>query len=140
MNTSRTMMLSSLLLLASCAGRGQGQSVLIQPQGVSGPCTVKNFFILNFTAVRAEMAVANAGQGCTFVVFNPAQQVFVTAALITDPPAHGSAQAGLAGGGFQGAATYTPEPGYTGPDHFTATFEPQDRAVSVAVMVQSAVP
>ena len=101
---------------------------------------MKNFFILNLTAVHAEMAVNNTGQGCTFAVFNPVQQVVTTAALITEPAAHGLAQAGLAAGGFQGTATYTPQPGYTGPDHFTVTFEPQNRAVSVAVTVQRVVP
>ena len=82
--------------------------------------------------------MSNTGQGCTFAVFNPAQQVFVNAALITEPATRGLAQAAQASGGLQGAATYTPQPGYTGPDHFTVTFEPEDRAVSVAVTVQPA--
>ena len=131
-------LLASILLVASCAA--PGQSFLIQPQGVAGPCTVKNFFILDVTAVRAEMAVANTGQACTFAVFTPAQQAFVTAALITDPAAHGVALAGVAAGGFQGTASYTPQPGYTGPDQFTVTFEPRDRAVRVAVIVRPAGP
>ena len=137
---SRAIALLCPLLAASCAGPPAGQSFLIQPQGVTGPCAVKNFFILSFTAVHAEMTVGNTGQGCTFAVFNPAQQVFVSAALITEGPAHGIAQAGVAAGGLQGAATYTPQPGYAGPDHFTVTFEPQDRAVRVAVTVQPAAP
>ena len=137
---SRALALLCPLLLASCAGLGSGQSFLVQPQGVAGPCKVKNFFILSLTAVRAEMAVGNTGQGCTFTVFNPAQQVFVSAALITEPPAHGVAQAGVAAGGLQGSATYTPQPGYAGPDTFTVTFEPQDRAVRVAVTVQPTAP
>ena len=36
----------------------------------------------------------------------------------------------------QAVASYTPQPGYAGPDHFTVTLEPHDRAVSVDVTVQ----
>ena len=137
---SRVVAVLCPLLLASCAGLTSGQSFLVQPQGVAGPCTVKNFFILSLTAVRAEMTVRNTGQACTFTVFHPAQQVFVSAALITESPAHGAAQAGVAAGGLQGSATYTPQPDYAGPDQFTVTFEPNDRAVRVAVTVQPAAP
>ena len=137
---SRAIALLCPMVLASCAGLPPSQSFLIQPQGVAGPCTVKNFFILSLTAVHTEMTVGNTGQGCTFAVFNPAQQVFVSAALITEGPAHGVAQAGVAAGGLQGLATYTPQPGYAGPDRFTVTFEPNDRAVRVAVTVQQAAP
>ena len=42
--------------------------------------------------------------------------------------------------GRQASASYMPEPGYTGPDHFTVTIEPRDLAISVAVTVQPTSP
>ena len=124
------------LATASCAGLERSGQGAVPPQPGNGECQVKKFFVVNFTAVPTDMTVSSAGQGCTFTVFNPDLQLVTTAALVTSPPAHGQAAAGLVLAGRQAAVSYRPQPGYTGPDHFTVTLEPVDRAIAVNVMVQ----
>ena len=124
------------LAVAACANLDRDDRGTLQPQTVSGPCDVKKFFILNLTAVKTTMSVAGTGQACTFTIFNPDLQIVTTAALVTTPPLHGHAEAGLPLAGRQASVSYTPQPGYAGPDRFTLTLEPHDRAVAVDVAVQ----
>ena len=125
------------LALAGCAGLSANDpNLFLQPQTVSGPCTVKKFFLLSQTAVHTDMAVNGGGQACTFTVINPNLQAFPTASLITAQPAHGRAETGLGNGGRSPVVAYTPQPGYHGPDRFTVTIEPDDHAVAVAVTVR----
>ena len=124
------------LATASCAGLDRVDQGSLQPQTVSGPCQVKKFFLVNYTAVPTEMTVSNAGQACGISLINPALQFFNTAALVTANPAHGQATSGLVLGGTQAVASYTPQPGFTGTDSFTVTLEPRDRAIKVNVTVQ----
>ena len=49
--------------------------------------------------------------------------------------AHGRAAAELVNGRRQVAVSYLPEPGYTGPDRFAATWEPGGTGVTVNVTV-----
>lgn len=128
--------LAACLATASCAGLARNDRGVLQPQTVSGPCQVKKFFILGLTTVHTEMSIANTGQACTFTVFNPDQQIFTDAALVTTQPAHGQATAGRVFAGFQATVSYTPQPGYAGPDRFAVTIEPSDRGITVAVTVQ----
>ncbi len=123
-----------LLLLAAAAGLAAAGPT--QPQTVTGPCHVKDFFIVSFGTSNTDMTVDGNGQACEFTLFNPALDRFQNAALITERPAHGHAEAGLILGGTSAAVSYTPEPGYVGPDKFTATIEPSDKAVIVTVVVR----
>ena len=109
-----------------------------QPQTVTGPCRVKSFFIVALGTSNTRMTVDSAAQACQFTLFNPDLQLFQTAALITEPPRHGQASAALVDGGRMAAISYTPQPGYAGPDRFTATIEPNNKAVIVAVTVRRA--
>ncbi len=141
MNRYRILALTAPLLAASCAGLQPDSPGALQPQAIQGSCTVKKFYLLNLTAVHTDMAVRNDGLPCSFTILNPNLQIVTTAALVTEPAAHG--QAGASTGGYgvrQALASYTPQRGYAGPDHFTVTLEPNDRAISVAVTVQPAAP
>lgn len=140
LNCLRRVLLLLPLWCASCAGLARNDQGPLQPQAVRGPCQVKKFFILGTTSVHTEMTVGNTGEACTFTVFNPAQQIVVNAALVTSQPAHGRATAAVITSGRQAAVSYTPEPGYTGPDRFSVTFEPNDLGVTLAVTVQQAAP
>lgn len=122
-----------LPLLASCTGLDRNDQGVLQPQTVSGPCTVGKFYLLALTAVHTDMQAA-AGEACTFSILNPALNAVPTAALVTARPAHGTATAALTGGG-QVVASYTAAPGYSGTDAFTITIEPNDHAVAVRVRV-----
>ena len=128
------------LLCASCAGLARDDQGNLQPQTVRGPCTVKKFFILSQTAVHTDMVVGNVGEACSFTIFNPDLQVVVNAALVTGQPSHGRATAERISGARQAEVSYTPQPGYTGPDQFSITLEPNDLAVVVAVTVQPSPP
>ena len=124
------------LALASCAGLDRVDQGRLQPQTVSGPCQVKKFFLVPLTAEPTDLAIQNLGQACSFTLVNPDLQIFNTAALVTEPASHGLATAGLLLGGVQAGVSYVPQPGYTGPDSFSVTVEPADRAVRVHVTVQ----
>ena len=127
---------AAFLAAASIAVGGAGPT---QPQSVTGPCRVKEFFIVGFGTSNTDMDV-NGPQSCTFTVINPDLQVFQSAALITTPPTHGQASAGLVNGGTSAAISYIPAPNFTGTDRFTATIEPSDKAVVVTVRVGAATP
>ena len=122
-------------LILACLGLGLVAAGPTQPQTVTGPCHVKDFFIVSFGTSNTDMTVDGGPQACQFTLFNPALDRFQTAALITTLPSHGHAEAGLILGGTSAAVSYTPEPGYTGADTFTATIEPSDKAVIVHVTV-----
>ena len=108
---------------AGCAGLDRNDQGPLQPQSVSGSCQVGHFFLLAQTA-------------CSFVVINPDLQAFPTASLISTAPRHGQAVTGLTNGGRSVGVSYTPAPGYVGPDQFTVTIEPNDHAIAVAVAAQ----
>ena len=128
------------LVAASGAGLARDDQGLLQPQTVRGPCQVKKFYILSTTTVRTNMTVSNVGQACRFTIFNPALQVVLNAALVTGQPAHGLATAELITAGRQAEISYTPQPGYTGPDSFSITLEPNALGVTLAVTVQPSPP
>jgi hypothetical protein len=107
----------------------------LQPQTVEGPCQVKPFFIVGFGTSNTDMAISAPGQACTFTVINPDLQAVQSGALVTTQPTHGRAEAGLILGGTSAAIRYTPAAGYIGTDRFTATIEPNDKAVIVSVTV-----
>jgi hypothetical protein len=132
----RVLAIALPLATASCAGLERNDQGALQPQTVRGPCQVKKFFLLSQTAVHTDMTVDNAGQPCTFTVLNPNLQVFPTASLITEQPAHGRAESGLTNGGRSPIVSYTPQPGYSGTDRFTVTIEPNNHAIAVAVTVK----
>lgn len=127
------------LLAASCAGLATNDRGNLQPQTVSGPCQVKKFFVLRTTAVRTGMTVGG-GQACSFTIFNPDLQIALNAALVTERPAHGRATAELISGRRQAAISYEPQPGYTGPDQFSVTLEPDAWGMRFAVAVQATPP
>ncbi len=132
----RHLCLALPLLTASCAGLERVDQGTLQPQTVSGPCQVKKFFLVNFTAVPTDVTATANGQACSFTLINPDLQIFNTAALVTTPASHGQATAGLLRGGVQAGVSYNPQPGYTGRDTFTVTLEPSDRAIRLNVTVQ----
>ncbi len=136
----RCLMFPIPLFFASRAGLSRNDQGPLQPQTVSGPCQVKKFFILGFTSVWTEMTVGNVGQACSFTIFNPDLQIVLTAALVTGQPTHGRATAALTTLGRQAAVSYIPQPGYTGPDQFSITLEPNDHGMTVAVTVQPSPP
>lgn len=121
-----------LLLGASVLGlAGFGPT---QPQSVTGPCHVRQFFIVALGTSNTTMRTT-ADQACAFTLFNPDLQQFQTAALVTRPPLHGQARAGLLQGGRMAEVSYRPAPGFVGRDRFTATIEPADKVVIVTVSV-----
>ena len=123
------------LLTAACAGLDRTDQGNLQPQTVDGSCQVKKFYLLPLTAVHTDMAVGSTGQACRLTILNADLQIVLTAALVTTQPAHGRATASLITLGRQAEITYTPQPGYTGPDQFSVTLEPKDLAIAVAVSV-----
>ena len=129
----RRLCLALPLATASCAGLDRVDQGTLQPQTVSGPCQVKKFFLVNFTAVPTDLTATAGGPACSFTLINPDLQIFNTAALVTEQPSHGQATAGLLRGGVQAGVSYTPAPGYTGKDSFTVTLEPSDRAIRLTV-------
>jgi hypothetical protein len=118
------------LFLAGCLGLAGCNSTPgagpLQPQTVQGPCQIKPFFLVGYSASPVQMSVNASGQACTFTLINPNLQAIQSDALITRQPSHGRAQAGLTNGGASAIVSYTPAPGYVGPDAFTATIEPGD--------------
>ena len=136
----RSLALLVALLPASCAGLDRNDQGPLQPQSVSGPCQVKKFFILSLTTVRTDMTIGNAGQACSFTIFNPNLQLVLSAALVTTPAAHGRATAVLTNGDRQVAVSYVPQPGYAGPDSFGILIEPKALGVTVDVTVQPSAP
>ncbi len=128
------------LWCVSCAGLARNDQGPLQPQTVRGPCQVKKFFILSQTSTHTEMTVGNAGQACDLTLFNPDLQVTLNAALVNSQPVHGRAAATLITAGRQAAVSYAPQPGYTGPDRFSVTFEPNDIGVTFSVTVQPNAP
>lgn len=108
----------------------------LQPQGVTGPCQVKPFFLLGLRSVPAELTIRNTGEACTFTLINYAFQKYLNAALVTMPASNGRATAELVSGNFQALVTYVPRPGYTGTDRFSVTLEPNATGVTVNVTVQ----
>ena len=124
------------LLAASCALPPGDAGGPLQPQGVTGPCQVKPFFFLSLRSVPAELTVRNTGEACTFTLVNYAFQTYLNAALVTMPASNGRATAELISGNFQALVTYVPRPGYTGPDRFSVTLEPNATGVTVNVTVQ----
>lgn len=129
------------LLLGACAGLARDDQGRLQPQTVRGPCDAKKFFLLGFLSVDASLAVEDTGQACTLTtltILNADLQAVLNAALVTTPPAHGHATAELVTLGRQAAISYTPQPGYTGPDSFSVTLEPNAIGITFAVTVQPA--
>ncbi len=122
--------------LVCCAGLEHADQGRLQPQSVAGPCQMKKFFLTGFSATNTSMTVSGGGSACTFTLINPDLQIFNTAALVTSQSSHGHADAGLITGGTQATVSYTPQSGYAGPDRFTVTLEPADRAIIVNVTVQ----
>ncbi len=59
----------------------------------------------------------------------------INAALLTGPAQHGRAEAQVINGARQVAVSYTPAPGYAGPDEFSVTLEPGATGITVAVTV-----
>lgn len=124
----------SLALVA--AAIGLSGAVWTQPQTVVGPCTMKSFFIVSFGTSNTQMTVDRGAKACEFTLIYSPFNRFQTAALITSLPRHGQARAALIEGGTSAAVSYTPAPGYVGPDTFTATLQPGDKAVIVSVTVK----
>ena len=132
----RTLLAVALpLLAAACGDLSRNDQGRLQPQTVSGPCDVKKFFLVTLTTIHTEMTVAPSAGACSMTLVNPDLQIFNTAALVTTPPSHGQATAGLLTGATQVGVTYTPQPGFTGTDSFAITIEPADRGVTFAVRV-----
>ncbi len=136
--TAAASFVAVLPLLTSCAALENNSQGPMQPQSVSGPCEVKRFFLLSLRAVPAEMTIANTGQACTFTLVNPALNVVINAALPTGIPRHGQFQTSLTPGSRQAVVSYTPAPGYAGPDTFEVTLEPNAVSIKVNVTVTSA--
>jgi hypothetical protein len=82
------------------------------------------------------MTVGNAAEACTITIFNPDLQIVINAATIAPQPAHGRASTSLIMLGRQVEVSYTPQPGYHGPDGFGLTMEPNALTVTFFVTVQ----
>lgn len=83
------------------------------------------------------MSVSNTGQACQFTLINPALDRVIDAALVTVAAQRARADAQLIGGNRQVLVSYTPSPGYSGPDRFGITLEPGATGVAVDVTVQA---
>ncbi len=129
-----------LLLLGGCAGLARNDQGLLQPQTVAGPCQVKKFYLLGFTAVNTQLSTASNSQACRFTLINPDVQAVVSAAVVSERPGHGVAQAGVLLAGEQVEISYMAQPGYAGLDRFTVTLEPNDHAIRFAVTVAPSAP
>jgi hypothetical protein len=121
------------LVCAACTNPGGATQGTAQPQSISGPCTVERFFIEPYSTSNTHMVVNGTAQTCRFTLFNPDLQLVQNAALLTENPTHGRAEVAVANGDRSVAISYTPAPGYIGPDRFTATIEPGDKTVRVSV-------
>ncbi len=125
-------MIRTLLPCAALLLRAAGPT---QPQSTEGACQVIHFFLVALGTSNTDMTIDASGKSCTFTVINPDLQAIQTAALITRQPEHGRAEAGLVDGNRSAAIRYTPAPGYTGPDRFSAIVEPAGKSILVAVTV-----
>lgn len=121
--------------LTSCAAFLDNNQGPLQPQTVSGPCEVKKFFFLSLRSVPAEMTIRNTGEACTITLVNPALNTVINAALLTGVPENGRAAAGLTPGSRQAVVSYMPLPGYTGPDKFDVTLQPNAVGITFSVTV-----
>lgn len=128
-------LVATLTALTSCAALENNTQGPLQPQSTTGPCRIKPFFLLGLRSVPAEMTIANTGEACTFTLINPALNAVVNAALLTVAAQHGQAQSGLTSGGRQALVSYTPAPGYAGPDQFRVTLEPNAVGITMNVTV-----
>jgi len=124
------------LIVASCANLGPNPYV--QPQAVSGPCSIEPFFIVTFREIPTNMAVKNTGQMCAISMFNPDLGAVQDAAFLSLRPVHGQAWTQIFGGDRGMVIVfYKPTPAYFGPDLFDITFEPGARDVLFHVVVSS---
>jgi hypothetical protein len=125
----------ALVGLSSCGPLPQYSQGPLQPQAVSGPCDVKKFYLLSLLSVPTDLTIRNTGEACTMTLVNPALNAVINAALLSGRPTHGQATSGLTPGGRQAVVTYVPQPGYTGPDKFDVTLEPNAVGITFNVMV-----
>lgn len=123
-------------LLTSCGDLSRDSQGVLQPQTVRGPCEVKKFYLLRTQRVRAEIVTGNSGEPCTFTLIDANLQAVLSAALVTAPPRHGTAEARLITAGRQAQVSYAPQPGYVGPDRFDFVLEPNAFGVDAYVTVQ----
>ena len=123
------------VLVTGCAQMGANMQGPLQPQAVSGPCQVERFLLLDQRSVPAKMSVANTGQACSFLIFNPALNLTLTGAVVNGAASHGRAEAAVINTGRQVGISYTPAPGYAGPDRFAVTWFPFGSGVTVDVAV-----
>jgi hypothetical protein len=123
------------VLVAGCAQMAANTQGPLQPQTVSGPCQVERFLLLDQRSVPVKMSVVNSGEACSFLIFNPALNLTLTAALISGPASHGRAEAAVVNTGRQVGVRYTPAPGYAGPDRFAVTWFPFGSGITVDVAV-----
>ena len=135
--TAAFLTLLAPLVCAACTGAdlNRDDQGRLQPQTVRGPCQVKKFFILSQTSVPTDLTIANTGQACDLTIFDSNLQLTLSAALVTQQAAHGTAEAVLSNVARQAAIAYTPRPGYTGPDQFRITLEPNDLGITFNVTV-----
>jgi hypothetical protein len=113
-----------------------GPNPYVQPQTVTGPCTVKSFFIVPLRATPTEMKVENTGEPCVVSMFNPDLGAVQDAAFVTSRPTHGQVVTQVQGGDRGSViVVYKPAQGYSGPDSFLVTFEPEARDVLFNVMI-----
>ena len=80
-------------------------------------------------------AGVNTGQSCTLLLYNWALNLTLSSALVSAPPSHGRAEAAVVNTGRQVGVSYTPAPGYAGPDRFTAIWWPFGSGIVVDVTV-----
>ena len=123
------------VLVTACAQMAANTQGPLQPQTVSGPCQVQRFLLLDQRSVPVKMSVTNTGQACSFLIFNPALNLTLSAALITGPASHGRAEAAVINTGRQVGVSYAPAPGYAGPDRFSVTWEPGGSGATFDVAV-----
>jgi hypothetical protein len=132
----RLVSLAAPLIAGSCADLARMDQGALQPQTVSGPCQVKKFFLQRLSTTHTTMQVDSSGQACQLTLINVDLQVVLDAAVVTERPAHGQVAAGLLALGRSAAISYTPQPGYVGPDRFSVALEPGDVEMAFAVTVQ----
>ena len=124
------------LVINSCANLGPNPYV--QPQAVTGPCSVKSFFLVSFRETPTNMTVENTGQVCAISMFNADLGAVQDAAFLSLQPKHGQAWTKIFGGDRGTVVVfYQPTKSYVGLDSFDITFEPEARDVLFHVVVSS---
>ncbi|MBV8590768.1 MAG: hypothetical protein JO212_12060 [Acetobacteraceae bacterium] len=103
--------------------------------GAAKSCTVPKVSLVPGQARDVAISVGNDGGWCAVTVAQPGPSPYDVGLLVTRP-GHGKVYVHTVGD--ETRIDYTPDPGYTGADHFAVRFEPGEPVLRATVNVTPA--